>query len=193
MPAKTKKTKLTVKGLVKKGFPYGVALGIVTGIYISLNPKVFDGVKNYYQMKQLFPTSGIVQTVVDGDTFVLKNGVKVRLLGIDAKAGKTPAKDYLEKTLTDKKIYLEYDRYQDDKYGRVLAWVWIDCETTPQFLPSNYMHKSDNESNPGLVDNPKGCKKGKLVNEELVTLHFASPVVYKDRGELKYQKRINSY
>jgi len=52
------------------------------------------------------------------------------------------------------------------------------------------MHKSDNESNPGLIDNPTGCKKGKLVNQELVTLHLAEPVVYKDRGELKYEKRL---
>jgi hypothetical protein len=52
------------------------------------------------------------------------------------------------------------------------------------------MHKSNNESNEGLIENPEGCKKGKLVNEELVTLHFAEPVVYKDRGELKYEKRL---
>ena len=53
------------------------------------------------------------------------------------------------------------------------------------------MHKSDNESNPGLIDNPEGCKKGKLVNEQLVIKRFAEPVVYKDRGELKYQNRIS--
>lgn len=87
-------------------------------------------------------------------------------------------------------MFLEYDRYQDDKYGRVLAWVWIDCESSPTFLPADYMHKSGNESNEGLINNPEGCKKEKLINEVLVTSHLAEPVVYKDRGELKYKKRL---
>ena len=55
------------------------------------------------------------------------------------------------------------------------------------------MHKSGEESNPGIIDNPEGCKKGKLVNEELAIKRFAEPVVYKDRGELKYQKRLSTY
>lgn len=192
MPKSSKK-KITAEFLKKRGVPGILIPGLIAaGAIGALTINSFGNIKNYYQMKTLFPVSGVVTEVVDGDTFVLKNGVKVRLLGIDARPGKTPAKDYLEKTLTDKKIYLEYDRYQDDKFGRVLAWVWIDCETTPQFLPADYMHKSNNESNEGLVDNPEGCKKGKLVNEELVTLHFAEPVVYKDRGELKYEKRLQN-
>jgi hypothetical protein len=89
------------------------------------------------------------------------------------------------------RVYLEYDRYQDDKYGRVLAWVWIDCESTPKFLPADYMHKSGNESSPGLIDNPSGCKKGRLVNEELVKAKYAEVTSYTDRGELKYESRIN--
>jgi len=117
------------------------------------------------------------------------------LIGIDApdRGAKkyTEAKDELSKEVLNKKVYLEYDRYQDDKFSRVLAWVWIECETTPQFLPADYMHKSDNESNPGLTENPVGCKKGKLVNEELVKKGFAKPVVYKDRGPTKYESRIS--
>jgi len=58
-------------------------------------------------------------------------------------------------------------------------------------ITANYMHKSNNESNTGLIDNPKECKKGKLVNEQLVIKRFAVPVVYKDRGELKYRNRIS--
>ena len=54
------------------------------------------------------------------------------------------------------------------------------------------MHKNQSESNPGLTQNPEGCKNGKLINEEMVKDDFAVPVFYKDRGELKYQKRLNS-
>ncbi len=81
-------------------------------------------------------------------------------------------------------------RYQDDKYGRILAWVWVDCETKPTFLPADYMHLSKNESLEGLVENPRGCSEGKLVNETLVKSGNGEVVVYEDRGKLKYERRL---
>jgi len=39
--------------------------------------------------------------------------------------------EFLEGLIKDKKVWLEYDRYQNDKYGRILAWVWINCESKP--------------------------------------------------------------
>lgn len=54
------------------------------------------------------------------------------------------------------------------------------------------MHLTYNTSRPGLIENPKGCTQGTLVNEELVNGGFAKFEVYKDRGELKYEARINS-
>ena len=47
-----------------------------------------------------------------------------------------------------------------------------------------------NRSRPGLTDNPEGCKKGKLVQEELIKEGLAKMEVYKDRGELKYEMRL---
>lgn len=187
--SKVSKKKFSAKDLLKKGVPAVLIPGLLVAGILGWKSGALEKIKNYYQMKDLFPASGVVTEITDGDTFVLKNGVIVRMLGINAPEGNSSASAYL-KGILGKKVFLEYDRYQDDKYGRVLAWVWIDCEATPQFLPPDYMHKSGNESNEGLIDNPEGCKKGKLINEELVTLHFADPVVYKDRGELKYQKRL---
>lgn len=187
--SKTSKKKLTAKYLKKLGVPSVIIAGLLTAHILGWDAKALNGIKNYHELKSLFPSNGVVTEVSDGDTFVLKNGVTVRMLGINAPEGNSSASAYL-KGIVGKKVFLEYDRYQDDKFGRVLAWVWIDCEKSPQFLPADYMHKSDNESNEGLIDNPEGCKKGKLINEELVTLHFADPVVYKDRGELKYEKRL---
>ena len=106
--------------------------------------------------------------------------------------GYKKAKEELENEILDRNVYLEYDRYQDDKYGRILAWVWIGCEKNPKFLPYDYMYKSNNKSKKGLPKNPTGCKKGKLVNEELVKSGLVKVVFYKDRGELKYQKRLLS-
>ncbi len=186
--------KLTAKDLKKKGFPQF----LIPGLIVAASVLGLTGVslKNYYDYKQLFPDSGYVQTVEDGDTFTLKNGRTVRLVGINApnrgQKNFSEATKYLSNQVTNNKVFLEYDRYQDDKFGRILAWVWVDCETTPNFLPPDYMHKSGNESNVGLKDNPTGCKKGKLINEELVKAKLAVPVVYSDRGELKYESRLNS-
>lgn len=188
------KDKLTIKELVKRGVPYGIALGLITAHLLGWDAKALEGLKNYYDLKQVFPTSTSVVQVEDGDTVVIDNGLRLRLIGIDApdrgSNGFEEAKKELQRLTSKKKVYLEYDRYQDDKFGRILAWVWIDCETTPQFLPANYMHKSGNESMPGLTENPKGCKNGRLVNEELVKKGFAKTVVYKDRGPTKYESRL---
>jgi len=116
------------------------------------------------------------------------------MIGINAPdrgdAKYTGSKENLSKLLEGERVYLEYDRYQDDKYGRILAWVWINCETTPTFLPADYMHLTYNTSKPGLTENPKGCKQGTLVNETMVDGGFAQAVRYKDRGELKYESRL---
>ncbi len=187
--SKANKKKFSPKDLLKKGVPAVLIPGLIIAGILGWKSGALEKVKNYYQIKTLFPENGTVTKIEDGDTFVLKNDVTVRMLGINAPEGNSSASAYL-KDLVGKKVFLEYDRYQDDKYGRVLAWVWINCESSPTFLPADYMHKSNNESNEGLIENPEGCKKGKLVNEELVTLHYADPVVYKDRGELKYEKRL---
>lgn len=185
--------KLSAKDLLKKGVPAVLIPGLIAAGILGWKSGALEKVKDYYQIKALFPKSGVVAKIEDGDTFTLKSGVKVRLLGIDAPAGTdTPASNYLASQLTNRKVYFEYDRYQDDKYGRVLAWVWIDCEKSPTFLPADYMHKSGNESNEGLVENPEGCKDGKLINAELIKKDYADVVTYQDRGNLKYEDLLKS-
>lgn len=149
---------------------------------------------NVYKNKTLFPQSATISNVIDGDTIETKSGVRVRLIGINAPdrgdRGYEEARERLGELINNKTIWLEYDRYQDDKNGRILAWIWIDCESTPKFLPSDYMRLSFNRSRLGLTDNPEGCKNGKLAQEELVKAKLAIVETYKDRGELKYEKRL---
>lgn len=82
-----------------------------------------------------------VYKVVDGDTFWVKNGrgknVKIRLIGIDAPEdrnafhkkkhpfGKT-SKHYLDSLILHKQIRLEYDVDSLDRYGRTLAYAYLD-------------------------------------------------------------------
>jgi micrococcal nuclease len=77
-----------------------------------------------------------VKTVYDGDTLVLEDGRKIRLLGINtpevqhrnqmADAGGMEAKQWLIDKLKDIKIRLETDVEQQDKYGRILAHVFTE-------------------------------------------------------------------
>ena len=83
--------------------------------------------ENYKQNKDIFVWSGIVQKVVDGDTFELVNGLTFRLIGVDAPTDDPVSTKFLESLILNHKVWLEYDRYQDDKYGRLLAWACINC------------------------------------------------------------------
>jgi micrococcal nuclease len=76
-----------------------------------------------------------VAHVVDGDTVVLANGQKVRLLGIDApemeREGQPAdflahkAKQVLADLAQGKRLRLEYDRLRYDRYGRTLAYLFL--------------------------------------------------------------------
>lgn len=85
-----------------------------------------------------------VKKVVDGDTFWLddgsEKGLKVRLIGVDApesrKTGNKDvgyfgkeAKNYLTNLLFGKSVRLEYDVDKTDRYGRTLAYVYLEDGT----------------------------------------------------------------
>lgn len=93
-----------------------------------------------------------VTRVVDGDTLKLANGERIRLIGVD-----TPEAHYSKKLVADarrsrmdtaaikrlgrrasaftknlcfgKKVRLEYDVERRDRYGRILAYVYLDDGT----------------------------------------------------------------
>ncbi len=78
-----------------------------------------------------------VKKVYDGDTVLLSNGTKVRLLGINspevenrnklAQPFGEEAKQWLEKTLSGQKVRLLKDVEKKDKYGRTLAHVFTQA------------------------------------------------------------------
>lgn len=77
-----------------------------------------------------------VEHVYDGDTILLTNGQKVRLLGINtpevesrskmAEPGGDEAKRWLAQQLSNQKVRLETDVEKKDKYGRLLAHVFTE-------------------------------------------------------------------
>ncbi len=76
-----------------------------------------------------------VKRVVDGDTLLLTNGERVRLIGVDTPETKHPEKPverfgkeaylFTKKMVEGKKVRLEYDQTRRDKYDRILAYVYL--------------------------------------------------------------------
>jgi micrococcal nuclease len=68
--------------------------------------------------------------VIDGDTFRLETGQKVRLIGIDApellQPGGDKSREYLAHLILGKNITLEKGYQDRDKYSRLLRFVYID-------------------------------------------------------------------
>jgi micrococcal nuclease len=68
--------------------------------------------------------------VIDGDSFKLKSGENIRLLGINAPSLNEPygaeAQERLQKLVQEKEVELEFDSQRlRDQYGRLLAYVWV--------------------------------------------------------------------
>ncbi len=74
--------------------------------------------------------AGEVLKVIDGDTFKLKDGRIVRLIGIDAPEKNelcfNESKNVLKSLLRNKVVILKKDSKERDKYGRLLRYVYLD-------------------------------------------------------------------
>jgi micrococcal nuclease len=72
----------------------------------------------------------VVTKVIDGDTVIIEGGQSVRLLGIDADEKNYPcyteAKVALENLVLSRRVTLESDKEDKDKYGRLLRWIWLN-------------------------------------------------------------------
>jgi len=89
-------------------------------------------------------TQYTVTRVVDGDTFWVddgsREGLKVRLIGVDAPEPRnsgfkmkgyfgSESSAYLSQLLDGRKVRLEYDVSRHDRYGRTLAYVYLEDGT----------------------------------------------------------------
>lgn len=174
--AKKKKT-LTHKLLVILGIPTvfvpGLILAATLGWDWQSDLAKLEKEGGYKQSAEVFPEKAVVTEVIDGDTIDIDNGQTVRLVGIDApNRGEErweEAKEYLEDLIEGETVSLEYDAYQIDKFGRLLAYVWENCRSN------------------------LGCSKGKrMVNWLMIKKKLATVETYEDRRKLKYEELLKS-
>lgn len=105
-----------------------------------------------------------VARVVDGDTIELTDGRKVRLIGVNTPESTTrteeygkEASDYTKSKLNGRKIWLQKDVSETDRYGRLLRLVWLE-------VPTNLMDEKEIRS--------------KMFNANLVINGYAEPSTY---------------
>lgn len=77
--------------------------------------------------------------VIDGDTLILDDKEKIRLIGVDTPETKHPQKPveyfgkeasaFTKQMIEGKRVRLEYDWQRQDKYGRTLAYVFLEDGT----------------------------------------------------------------
>lgn len=120
----------------------GIAIGLVLGLLVGrafwggLVAEPVETSREFYR----------VLRVIDGDTIVIEGGEHVRYLGVDAPETQGTAECYGREAternrqlVEGKRVRLEADRRDRDRYGRLLRWVWVeDTLVNEQLIREGY-------------------------------------------------------
>jgi len=125
---------------------------------------------------------GNVARVLDGDTLELRDGQKVRLIGINTPEKGQPygeeAINEVRRLVTNKELKLLYDKEKEDDYGRTLAYAYVDEKfinlhlvksglALVETVPPNEKHEGDfMEAELDAQKNCKGLWEGLCVKGE---------------------------
>lgn len=152
-----------------------IAIGLITIFALLLSNKViannlaeFVGQvqDEYIEVKTISITDKVVSAridkVIDGDTAVTDDGIRLRYLNIDTPESVKPetkvqcyskeAYEFNKSLVENKRVYLMYDKGKQDRYGRDLVFIFL------------------NKADIGNIS--------KSVNAELVKEGYARTVVY---------------
>jgi micrococcal nuclease len=111
-----------------------------------------------------------VDRIIDGDT-IESNSTSIRLLGINApEKGDfyyNEAKEFLASEIFNKTVVLKFTNEKTDKYGRTLAYIFLDeininVKTVKQGYANYYFYSGKDEYSDELVDAWKECIKNRI-------------------------------
>jgi len=109
--------------------------------------------------------------IIDGDTFEIEGGKKVRLIGINTPESGQPyyeeATDELKEHILDKEVRLEKDVSDTDQYGRLLRYVYlndtfVNLEMVKAGLATAYEYEPDTKYSEELKAAEKEAKEARL-------------------------------
>jgi micrococcal nuclease len=91
----------------------------------------------------------LITKVVDGDTVEIEGGFKVRLLGVDTPETVDPrrpvgcfgkeASNRVKALLSNKRVTLEKDVSETDKYGRLLRYIYLPLDNGQTLFVNDYL------------------------------------------------------
>ena len=90
----------------------------------------------FSQQTQPALTQATVLRVIDGDTFELSGGERVRLIGVDApelgRPGSNEAIQFVRERVEGRTVWLEADGADRDRHGRLRRYVWLQQPANPR-------------------------------------------------------------
>ncbi|WP_121639697.1 thermonuclease family protein [Virgibacillus sp. Bac330] len=127
---------------------------IATIVVLIFSFFFFDGdellvdIKHYFTEQELQAEEVVVKRVVDGDTIVIQNAKgeeeRVRFLLLDTPESVHPRKpvqpfgkeasNFVKEQLEGETVQIELGDPETDKYGRLLAYIWVDDVNFNQLL-----------------------------------------------------------
>lgn len=112
-----------------------------------------------------------VSRIIDGDTYELSDGRTIRLIGVDTPETDMPFYDeavaFAESLILGREITLEFDKEELDKYGRSLAYVYLDTIFVNQMMAGRglgivYLFESNLKHAGILIDAQKRARAADL-------------------------------
>lgn len=105
------------ESLLLSGLSWLVCFVFLLSVFVNCTPQASG--KSY-----------LVVRAIDGDTVELSGGAKLRYIGIDTPEKGEPfykeAKTYNRQLVEGKRVKIEYDVQEKDRYGRLLGYVYVD-------------------------------------------------------------------
>lgn len=118
-------------------------LGIDTADLLEEEPySLVEELSDSSEVLNLQSEETTVTRVIDGDTIEIETGERVRYIGIDTpevnnsqdnfECFAVDAKDFNTQLVEGKKVRLEKDVSETDRYGRLLRYVWVSTPDLPE-------------------------------------------------------------
>ncbi|MFH1922171.1 MAG: thermonuclease family protein [Planctomycetota bacterium] len=121
-----------------KSYRSGRAILIVGALAVLVAVRYWQRSSDRLPPENLGEATYRVERIVDGDTLLLANQARIRLQGIDTPESVKPnhpvepfgpeASEFTRRFVAEGggRVRLQFDRERVDKYGRFLAYVWVD-------------------------------------------------------------------